>query len=401
VKLLMATHYFESHRSGIELVAGYLARELGRLGQEVTWLASDASPPPGDEEIARAVAVRAHNTAERRLGIPFPIPTVGAVQRIGREVRRADAVLIHDTLYPTNVAAFLFARLAKKPVVIIQHVGVVPYRNPLFRALMGLANQVIARSLLARADRVVFISEITARYFSSVRFRVAPALIFNGVDTAIFRPVASRQLKPALRRRLELPADSPVALFVGRFVEKKGLHILSRMARLRRDIMWVFAGWGPIDPRDWQLPNAVVFSDLSGASLAELYQASDVLVLPSVGEGFPLVIQEALACGLPVVCGAETCGADEAARPYLSGIPVDGARPDASAAAFCAEVSRVVSQQDSDSGLAQERFRFVSERYSWAMFAARCLGLIFSLPGMKGGLESLPFKSKSARSLEV
>ena len=44
MKLLMVSHYFESHRSGLELIAGRLARELVRLKQDVVWLASDVTP---------------------------------------------------------------------------------------------------------------------------------------------------------------------------------------------------------------------------------------------------------------------------------------------------------------------------------------------------------------------
>jgi glycosyltransferase involved in cell wall biosynthesis len=122
--------------------------------------------------------------------------------------------------------AFLFARFWRRPVIIAQHVGIVPYRNPLFRLIMAFLNRATARPMLARADRVAFFSEITARYFANVHRRVPAKLMFTGVDTEIFRPAADAD-KPGLRHRLGLSPDRPVALFVGRFVEKKGLHILS------------------------------------------------------------------------------------------------------------------------------------------------------------------------------
>jgi glycosyltransferase involved in cell wall biosynthesis len=343
VKLLMVTHYFESHRSGIEIIAGHLIRELVCLEQEVTWVASNVTPRPSYDKLGtRSLALSAINITERYLGIPFPIPSLGAIGQIRHEVQRADAVLLQDSLYPMCIAAFLFARLSRKPVVIAQHVGIVPYNNPVFRMMMSLANTIVVRPMLARADRVAFFSEITARYFSEVSFRWTPKLMFTGVDTETFFPIRPEE-KPKLRARLGLAPDRPVALFVGRFVEKKGLHILSRMARLRPNNVWAFAGWGHLNPRDWNLPNVMVFSDLDGSSIAPLYQASDLFVLPSKGEGFPLVIQEALACGLPVVCSAETTGADAAVSPFLSAVPLDEQNPDGTALAFCEEIDKVLA----------------------------------------------------------
>ncbi|MFX8373784.1 glycosyltransferase, partial [Acinetobacter baumannii] len=90
----------------------------------------------------------------------------------------------------------------------------------------------------------------------------------------------------------------------------------------------------PIDPGAWGLPNVHVFSQLQGATLVPLYQASDAFLLPSIGEGLPLVMQEALACGLPVICGSETADADPAARAFIEGVAIDQADPDKTAAAF-------------------------------------------------------------------
>ena len=378
MKLLMVTHYFESHRSGIELIAGRLIRELVTLGQQVVWVASNVTPPPPDGNCSsKAVGLNAVNATERYLGIPFPILTPGAIWQLRREVRHADAVLLQDSLYPACFVAFVFARFARKPVVIAQHIGEVPYNNPAFRLLMRLANRVVVRPMLARADRIAFFSEITARYFSGTPFRSTPALMFTGVDTDVYFPVAADQ-KLKFRRALGLKPDIPVALFVGRFVEKKGLHILWRMARLRPNILWAFAGWGHLNPTTWALPNVVVYSDLVGASLAALYRASDVLVLPSKGEGFPLVIQEALACGLPVVCSAETAGADMEVAGFLSSVPLDERNLDATANAFSAEVDRALAGGADARASGEESFRFVSQRYRWSATAAQYLELIRS-----------------------
>jgi len=374
----MISNYFESHQGGLELIGGRLVRELRRLGEDVRWLASDETPMPGDRELGgRTVAIRACNITERRLGIPFPIPNPRALRQIAREVRRSEAVLLQDSLYPLCVAAFLCARWSGRPVVIAQHVGLVAYRNPLFRLTMSLLNRIVARPMLARAEGVAFFSEITARYFSGVGFRRPPRLLFTGVDTSVFRP-ATPGRKPELRRRLGLHPDRPLAVFVGRFVEKKGLAILSRMVRQRPDIGWGLAGWGPLDPRRWGAPNVRVFARPDAAELALLYQAGDVFVLPSKGEGFPLVIQEALACGLPVVCSAATVAADRALSPFLCGVPLDEANPEANAAEFCRAIDGVLAGGGDNPRAAEQRFAFVSERYSWPDCARQYRDLIRS-----------------------
>src|SRR5262245_32045379 len=134
MRVLIGSAYFESHRGGIEIVAGRLARELQRRGTEVTWFATDSTQPPDVASgIAASLPIRAWNITERRLGVPLPLLGPVGVAAIWAQVRDADALLLHDSLYPTNVIALLAARWHRKPVVLTQHIGGVQYRSPILR----------------------------------------------------------------------------------------------------------------------------------------------------------------------------------------------------------------------------------------------------------------------------
>lgn len=378
-RLLTVSNFFDTHRGGLEIVAGRLARELAARGFEVTWLASNATAAPDGCLPAglNTASFRVWNLAERRLGVPWPLLSPGAVARLWREARQADAILLHDSLYMTSIVTFLAAKAGRTPLAVIQHIGAVPYRSPILRGIMGLANRFVARPILSGADQVVFISQFVRDYFGRVKFRRAPQLIFNGVDTAVFAPASAAQ-RDAARHRFGFAPEQRVVLFVGRFVEKKGVALLGKTAAARPDLIFAFAGWGLIDPSAWGLPNVRVFSDLAGAGLAELYRAADVFVLPSQGEGFPLVVQEALACGLPVVCGDESAGADADVTQFLVGVDVTGTDEDV-VARISAAIDRAID--GNASAAAAARAAFVRDRYAWSAAADRYAALLDALIG--------------------
>ncbi len=367
MKILILSHYFQAHRGGVERVAGRLAEELAALGCEVRWLATGDEGAEATRPTLQRQSLAATNLVEETLGLPYPLLAPQAFAAISAAVRECDVVLAHDALYMTSVIGFLASRVYRKPFVVVQHIGLVPYRNPLLAALMRAANRLLVQPLLARADQVVFISDTTRRHFASLDFKRRPLVIFNGVDASVFTPAKDEAEIAAVRRRLKLPTDVPVALFVGRFVEKKGLAIIERLARARPEILFVFAGWGALDPSQWGLPNARVFSALSGASLAPLYRSADLLLLPSVGEGFPLVVQEAMACGLSVLCGAETAAADPEAEALLVGVEI-GPDLDETARAFGKALTAEVAASR-DAAARARRAAFAARRYAWGAVA--------------------------------
>ncbi|HWV60520.1 MAG TPA: glycosyltransferase family 4 protein [Sphingopyxis sp.] len=316
---------------------------------------------------ARLVGLRCVNPTERLTGLPMPIPGPRSILRLRRAIREADAVVIHDALYATSILAMLFAKMAAKPVVMVQHIGVIPFANPVMDGIMRLANFVVTRPMMAATDRLVFISATVRDDLLGIPPRQQSLLVFNGVDQSIFN-ARSRAPASETRARWGLSETAPLAVFVGRFVEKKGLRILRLLAEKRPDVQFALLGRGSIDPSEWNLANVHVLGQQPQAVIADIYRAADMLLLPSVGEGYPLVVQEAMACGLPVICGDGSARADPAASRWLKGVNIDLADPHGSAA-HCAAAIDALATPGESAAMAQ----YAADTYSWRRMAAALL----------------------------
>jgi glycosyltransferase involved in cell wall biosynthesis len=298
MKILMLSNYYPEHVGGIETVTGNLCAAYRRAGHQVTWMAAEVADRPhrGDSPL------RAWNFTERRLGFPYPLPAPGALRAVRRAVERTEVIHLHDSLYAANVRAFLASRRLRRPVLLTQHVGPVPFRSPLLRAVQAAAFATIGRMLLTGSEQVTFVSrEVMSHFTARVRFRRTPQLVANGVDTDLFQP-ASASARAAVRERLGISEARLLVLFAGRFVHKKGLDLVRAVAAAAPDWEFMLAGRpGEVDPHAWNLPNVTALPAQAQEALKDLYVASDVLLLPSTGEGFPVTVQEAMSSGTPAV----------------------------------------------------------------------------------------------------
>ena len=358
MRILTVSHFYASHGGGIERVAGQMTARFAALGHAALWAASDRDPTPPAP--VTAVPLACCDPLERLTGLPMPIPGLRALRALSRAIARADAVVIHDALYLTSIAAMMLARRRGKPVVLIQHIAAIPFASRLLRGAMALANRIVTRPMLRAASHVVFISATVREELLGFAAWRDSTLAFNGVDTALFHPGPA----PAKPRR--------TVLFVGRFVAKKGLAVLRVLAAQCPETEFLLAGTGPIGPADWGLANVRDLGPQTSAQLAELYRAADVLLLPSVGEGFPLVIQEAMACGLPVICGAPADRADPQANRWLRGVAIDLADPQATAIR-CAEALAATALTCAERA---EMAAYAARAYDWGRQAETVIGLL-------------------------
>lgn len=299
-RVAMVSHYMPPHLGGIERVAESLYLAYRAHGFEVRWLASDVPRGAPADDPGR-IRVPAWNVLERRLGVPVPLWGPGGWRRLARLVRWAEVVHVHDCLYPGSLAAAWLARRRGIPVLLTQHIGFVRYRSRPLNALEAVAYRTAGRAVLRRVSAIALATPSAERYLARLAAGGVPRLrLPNGIDLERFRPPGPGE-RAAAREALGLPAG-PVVVFVGRLVEKKGVPLVIEAARRRPAAHFLLVGSGPLAGLlAGAGANLTHLAAVDPAEMPRVYHAADALLLPSQGEGLPLAVQEAMACGVPVL----------------------------------------------------------------------------------------------------
>lgn len=203
-----------------------------------------------------------------------------------------------------------------------------------------------------------------------------------GVDHDLFKPGD----RAAARTTLELPADVPVVLFVGRIQALKGVDVaLDAFEKVQAGLpeaKLVIVG-GPSGPNGADevtaLRDGVARRGLQSSvqfhppvphhDLPVFYQAADVLIVPSRSESFGLVAAEAQACGTPVIA-ARVGGLQYVVSHRQSGILVEGWE----SADYADALTRILTDPTYHDRLSRGALKY-SEQFSWATTANRLLEL--------------------------
>lgn len=151
-------------------------------------------------------------------------------------------------------------------------------------------------------------------------------------------PSASAE-KREIRRQLGLP-DGILLISVGQFIHRKGFDVLLRaLPRVERDVSVMIVGGEPTEEylslcEQEKLTNVKFMPFLAQEELFRFYRCADVFVLPTREDVWGLVINEAMACGMPVISTDRCIAAEELIAPGRSGMIVPAENEEALAGAI-------------------------------------------------------------------
>jgi L-malate glycosyltransferase len=233
-----------------------------------------------------------HNSAYQV--IPYhPNLTLFPVLLRGVKAKCRHADLIHTT---PDYSVFL--RGKKRPIVITFHNYVLDkwmrlYSSQLQKIHTATDLKWYSSLGVKYADQITAVSQFTANIVKEDLHITKPVtVIYNGVDEKLFTPGKTRKFYDEKMR----------VFFSGNLTLRKGAHWLPHIAkRLSPNVEIHFTQGlrkeGFIDTRSNLVPIGMIpFEDMP-----DRYRQMDILIMPTVREGFGLAVAEAMACGLPVV----------------------------------------------------------------------------------------------------
>lgn len=279
---------------GVELHAHYLSKAQAELGHNVTVLTTNSGHEP-EYEFRDGYHIVRVKPLFRPLGNSF---SPSLFLWISNEKKKFDIIHAHSHLYfSTNMCAL--ARKFSMPPLIITNHGVVSTSVPL--GFQSIYLNTFTRWTYEAADKIICYSDEDMAALEKLGINAEKiSTIHNGVNFELFTPVSNSNTKNQI-------------LWIGRFVPGKGVEYLidafSLISGKFPDLRLLLVGDGPTKAaiveriRTLNLgPRISIIDFVPNEEVPILYRNSDIFVLPSLFEGVPRTILEAMSCGVPVVC---------------------------------------------------------------------------------------------------
>ena len=297
---------YHPHLGGIETFSERVSQALAQRGNSVTIVTNDtngAGTGISHESGVTIVRLPCIPLVSGRLPLRLPCTEDWNLRRRIAGTR-FDGVLINARFYPHSLYGMKLAvRQGLTPVVLDHGSDYLSFSSRILDPIVHLYEDAITS--LGKRYRAKYYGVSSKSVEWLTHFGIsACGVIPNSIDAEEFRSLSSGR---SFRTELQVTSDKLVVAFVGRLIPEKGVRIIleaSRSPEIKsRGIVFIIAGSGPLESevREAQGESLRFVGPLNKGDVSALFQAADLMCLPSQAEGFAIVFLEAASCNCPPI----------------------------------------------------------------------------------------------------
>jgi glycosyltransferase involved in cell wall biosynthesis len=248
--------------------------------------------------------------------------------------------------------------------------GQLRFGNAFLDSIENVYSRTIGKKILEKTDAIITLSGSDKQYITSLGIRQDKiAEIPNAIDTDQLAMLEKNSDPEGFRKKYALEGKR-IVLYVGQVIQRKGLeYLINAMPQVIKDngedIHFVYVGEGDylqtakkmIEKLDMK-KHATFTGSLNQQDVASAYKAAELYILPSLSEGLPTTILEAMYYGVPVIA-TDIPGV----RDHFEGAAV--LIPLKSTSRIADALSKTISDKDLIDNLVARGKTLVLSKYTW------------------------------------
>ncbi len=376
MKLLIISHEYPPIGGGGANACFFLARQFAQSGNAIDILTAMYEALPEVETTESGVTIYRVKCKRKNKEkssfvemLSFLCSAWKRAEQMEKE-NRYDKCLVFFGI-PSGPVALHLKRKYGLPYVVRFGGGDIPGAQKRFKYIYKVVSPVL-RAVWREADALIANSEGLKKRAQHFENRYEISVIENGVDDRFFCPPDGNKEQN----------DTLKILFVSRLIEGKGLQfVIPKIKQVneevtkenKKGIRLLIVGDGPYRQtlenltKEHGAEQIVSFEGRKNKDeVREYYRGADVFILPSLSEGMPNVVLEAMASGLPIVM--TPC---EGSKELINGNGIVRKSAD-----FCEALTKICTSAEQRKRMGVNSRTLVQERFQWEQIAKRYLALI-------------------------